>query len=50
MAKITGVARWKERVLGFVGLFLIGLIGALADRFGRSRQPQEPISRYVPER
>jgi hypothetical protein len=50
MTKITGGTPWTERVLGFVGLFLIGLIGAWADRFGRSRQPEAPMQRHVPER
>ena len=50
MTKNTGGTPWTERLLGFVGLFLIGLIGALADRFGGSRQREEPMQRHVQER
>src|SRR4029453_15090779 len=47
MTKITGGTPWTERMLGFVGLFLIGPIGAWADRFGRSLQPEKPCSPTV---
>jgi hypothetical protein len=50
MTKITGGTPWTERMLGYVGLFLIGLIGWWADRCGESRQPEEPMQRHVPER
>jgi hypothetical protein len=49
MIRIGGVPSWKERVLGFVGLFLIGLIGALADRFATARQSGEAVQRHVPQ-
>jgi hypothetical protein len=50
MTKITSVTPWKERMLGFIGLFLIGLIGALADRFATARRSSEAVQRHVPQR
>lgn len=50
MTKITNVTPWKERVLGFIGLFLIGLIGALADRFATARRSGEAVHRHLPLR
>ena len=41
MTKITGGTPWTERMLGYVGLFLIGLIGAWADRCCESRQRED---------
>jgi hypothetical protein len=36
-------------MLGFLGLFLIGLIGALADRFATERQAGEAVQRHAPQ-
>jgi hypothetical protein len=50
MTRITSVTPWQERMLGFLGLFLIGLIGALADRFATARQSGEAVQRHAPQR
>jgi hypothetical protein len=50
MAKVTGGTPWTERMLGYIGLFLIGLIGVWADRFGGPRRREEPMQRHIPER
>ena len=41
---------WTERMLGFVGLFLIGLIGVVADRIGAPRETGRAVQRRVPQR
>ena len=41
---------WTERMLGFVGLFLIGLIGVVADRMAAPRKTGRAVQRHAPER
>lgn len=41
---------WTERMLGLVGLFLIGLIGFVADRMAAPRETGRAVQRRVPGR
>ena len=41
---------WTQRMLGFVGLFLIGVIGFVADRMAAPRKTGRAVQRHVPQR
>jgi len=50
MTKKTSGMPWTERLLGLVGLFLIGLIGFVADHVAAPRERRRAVPRRVPER
>jgi len=50
MTNMTSDTRWTDRLLGFVGLFLIGLIGFVADRVRVVREAKPPVPRRAQQR